>query len=119
MRESFGREREWNVGVAWGFDKGDKKRRREKIGKTKKQNWELSLSFFFLFEVLFVCFLIKWMIPLIFGLKLELRDHYISLTLYINYLVFSNDPMLPACSFLDSDMTIHMNGCNSNLYSLN
>lgn len=104
MRESFGREREWNVGVAWGFDKGDKKRRREKIGKTKKQNSELSLSFFFLFEVLFVCFLIKWMIPLIFGLKLELRDHYISLTLYINYLVFSNDPMLPDCSFLDSDI---------------
>lgn len=48
MRESFGREREWNVGVAWGFDKEDKKRRREKIGKTKRKIRScLSLSFFF------------------------------------------------------------------------
>lgn len=64
------------------------------------------------------------MIPLIFELKLELMVlTCISVTLIINnWLVFSNDPMLRDCSFLDSGlpcMTIHMNnGSNSYLYSL-
>ena len=41
-----GREGEWNVGVAWGFDKEDKKRRREKIGKTKRKILHLTITIF-------------------------------------------------------------------------
>lgn len=57
-------EKGWNVGLAWGFIKEDKKRRERRLGeKKKKVGWGVvsPLDLLFFFKYFLFVFMIKWM----------------------------------------------------------